>query len=145
MAGMSAEDLGKRITAARSYAGIDIPSLADAISVTPAALQRWEAGLEELAEGDMWTLIKAIADATRLPEQFFTVDFQSLVGEEPPEARLARLERKVDEALARMDLVAAEADRQMTRGKKQLDRFIANMEPERELLRRIAAHLDVHH
>jgi hypothetical protein len=43
-----------------------------------------------------------------------------------------------------MDHVIAEAEKQMSRGKEQLDRFIASREPDRELLRRIAAHLDIH-
>jgi transcriptional regulator with XRE-family HTH domain len=129
---------------------MSLESLADSINVTPPALQRLEAGVETLSEGDRWALIKAIADATRLPVQFFTVDFDSLTGDEPPEARLSRLEAKadetlsvIDEALARMDRVVKDAEDQMTRGKEQLDRFIAVQQPDRDLLRRIAAHLGI--
>jgi transcriptional regulator with XRE-family HTH domain len=141
---MSVSDLGKRITAARGYRAMDLASLADSINVTAPALQRFEAGVEPLSEGDQWALIGAIAEATQLPVSFFTTDFQSLPNEGPPEARLDRLEHKIDHALERMDKVIEEAENQMARGKEQLDRFIAAQEPERDLLRRVAAHLDVH-
>lgn len=144
MAGMSdADDLGKRIAAARAYAGISQDGLADSISVSKHALQRIEAGLEEFGESERWALIHAIALATRLPEQFFTVDFTVLKGDEPPEEKLDRLEAKIDAALARMDDVVKEAENQMSRGKEQLDRFIDAQQPERDLLRLIAEHLGI--
>jgi transcriptional regulator with XRE-family HTH domain len=136
-------DFGKRIAAARAYSGIDLDSLADSLSLSPHALHRIEAGLEDLDETQRWGLIKAIAAATRLPEQFLTVDFDSLATDEPPERKLDQLEAKIDAALARMDEVVAEAEGQMTRGKKQLDRFIEHQQPERDLLRRIAEHLNI--
>jgi transcriptional regulator with XRE-family HTH domain len=145
MASMSAraDDLGKRIVAARAYAGINLEGLADSISVSTTALQRVEAGLEEYGESERWALIRAIALATRLPEQFFTADFAALKGDESPEQKLDRLERKIDQALARMDDVVQEAENQMTRGKEQLDRFVESMGGDRDLLQRIAARLDI--
>jgi transcriptional regulator with XRE-family HTH domain len=154
---MSIDDLGKRIAAARGYTGMSIQSLADAVNVTVPALERFEGGLEDLSEGDCWALVKAIAAATRLPEQFFTVDFESLIADEPPEVKLSRLEQRADEtlslmndmagvvneALARMNEVSREADAQMTRGKEQLDRFVEHQAPDHELLVRIAEHLGV--
>jgi transcriptional regulator with XRE-family HTH domain len=145
MAGTSElpDDIGKRIAAARAYAGIDVESLADAISLTPPLVRRIEAGLQDLPEGDQWSMIHAVAGTTRLPEQFFTVEWTTLVGVAPPEDRLAQLERTVAAALVRMDRVVAEAESQMTRGKKQLDRFIEHQAPDRELLRKIAEHLGI--
>jgi transcriptional regulator with XRE-family HTH domain len=137
------KDLGKRIRAARAYAGIGQENLADSIGVSPHLLQRVEAELEEFGESERWSLIRAIAQATRLPEQWFTVDFDSLAREEAPEDKLGRLEGKVDAALARMDQVVAEAEDQMTRGKLQLDRFIETQATDRGLLHRIASRLDV--
>jgi transcriptional regulator with XRE-family HTH domain len=139
-----ADDLGKRIAAARAYAGISQEVLADGISLTIHAIQRLEAGVEDLSESDRWSVIRAVAASTRLPDAFFTADFDTLAHDEPPEQKLDRLEHKIDAALKRMDDVVAEAENQMTRGKEQLDRFIAAQEPDRDLLRRVAAHLDVH-
>jgi transcriptional regulator with XRE-family HTH domain len=139
-----ADDLGKRIAAARAYTGWDRDTLADGVGITAAALQRIEVGDEELTEEERFALINAVAEATRIPAGYFTTHLDAMIGEDSPAARLDRLERKIDEALGRMDGVAREADRQMSRGKEQLDRFIASMQPNEELLRRIAAHLDVH-
>lgn len=135
-------DIGKRITAARAYAGIDVEGLADAVGLSAPLLRRIEAGLEDLREGDWWSTIHAVAGTTRLPEQFFTVEWDTLAGAAPPEDRLAELEEKVNVALARMDRVVAEAEAQMTRGKEQLDRFIEAQGPDRAMLYRIAAKLD---
>lgn len=145
MAGTSElpDDIGKRIAAARAYAGIDVESLADAISLTPPLVRRIEAGLQDLPEGDKWSMIHAVAGATRLPEQFFTVEWSTLAGAAPPEDRLAQLERLVRVALSQMDRVVAEADAQMSRGKGQLDRFIEHQAPDRDLLRKIASHLGI--
>ena len=136
-------DLGKRIRAARAYAGINQENLADSTGISPHTIQRVEAGLEEFGESERWSLIHAIAQATRLPEQWFTVDFDSLAREEAPEDKLGRLEGKVDAALARMDQVVAEAENQMTRGKQQLDRFIETQTSDRDLLHQIARRLDI--
>lgn len=136
-------DLGKRIKAARAYAGISQENLADSISISHHALQRIEAELDQADGSERWALIHAIAQATRLPEQWFTADFEALPREQPPEEKLDRLERKIDSALERMGSVADEADRQMTRGKEQLDRFIETQQTDRHLLREIAKRLDI--
>lgn len=137
------DDLGKRITAARAYAGLSQETLADGVSLTLHAIQRIEAGVEQLTPGDRRSLIRTVAASTRLPEQFFTVDYSDLAAEKAPEDELARLEAKIDTALERMDRVVEEAETQMTRGKEQLDRFVEVQQPERDLLRRIAEHLGV--
>lgn len=134
---MSEDDLGKRIAAARCYAGIDLDGLADSIGMTPPALQRIEAGLEKLSETERWALLRAVATSTRLPEQFFTVEFENLTAERPPEQELERLERKIDRALDRLSVVIEEAETQLTR-------FIEHQEADRELLGLIAQHLGIH-
>lgn len=137
------DDTGHRITAARAYAGLSQEALADSLGVTVPALQRIEAGLADQAAEDEWAILRGVAAATKVPLQAFTVDFSALDSTQPPEARLTQIERKIDQALARMDQVAEEADHQMTRGKQQLDRFIEAQQSDRDLLRRIAEHVGV--
>jgi transcriptional regulator with XRE-family HTH domain len=95
------DDLGKRIRAARAYAGLSQETLADGISLTLHAMQRIEAGVEQLAEDDRRSLVRGVAASTGLPEQFFTVDYASLAAEEAPEEELSSL----GAALERIDLV----------------------------------------
>jgi transcriptional regulator with XRE-family HTH domain len=137
------DDLGKRIAAARAYAGLSPETLADSISLTAAAIHRIEAGLEKLPEEERWSVIRAVSAATDCPIAFFTTDFASLDAGVPPEQKLARLEGQVDNALRRMDEVIREAKDQMNRGKDQLDRFIEHQAPDHDLLLRIAEHLGV--
>jgi len=136
------DDLGKRIAAARAYAGLSAESLADSINLTPTAINRLEAGVEELDGEEHWAVIKNVSAATGCPVAFFTTDFAALASGEAPSERLERLEQKVDEALSRMDDVVREAENQMTRGKEQLDRFIAAQDADRDTLHRIVAKLD---
>jgi len=135
------DDLGRRIAAARAYAGLSAESLADSINMTPTAINRLEAGIEELDGEEYWAVIKNVSAATACPVAFFTTDFASLARGEAPTERLESLEKKIDDALERMNCVADEADQQMARGKEQLDRFIEHQAPDRELLRAIATHL----
>jgi len=137
------DDIGQRIAAARAYAGLSREALADSLGLTPAALQRLEAGVTDLRVEQQWGMLSAVAEATRVPLQAFTTDFGVLDGTMPPDERLSQLEAKIDQALARMDDVAKEADFQMTRGKEQLDRFIETQQSDRDLLRRIAEHVGV--
>lgn len=98
-------DLGKRISAARAYAGIDRETLADGVSLTPTGIQRLEAGLDELTDSERRSTIRQIAAATRLPEQFFTVDYAALARETPPERKLERIDTalaSIDDRLARI-------------------------------------------
>ncbi len=137
------DDLGKRVAAARAMASIDRDTLADSTGMTSHVLQRIESGLEDLDDSGRRAIIGVVAAATRLPEQFFTVDYWALDRDTPPEDKLNTLERKIDMALARMDEVVREAEGQMTRGKDQLDRFIEVQARDREIMRRVAAHLGI--
>ncbi len=139
------DDIGRRISAARAYAGLSVEALADSIGLKHEVLQRLEAGAEVLTEEEWWGIVRNVGAITRVPVQAFSVEFGTLDGTQPPEVRLTQLEEKIDEALARMDEVAEEADRQMTRGKEQLDRFIETQQSDRDLLRRIAEHVGVPH
>ncbi len=143
MAGMSGTDLGRRIAAARAYTGMSVQSLADAVNVTVPALERFENDLADLSEDDRWALLCAIANATRLPTQFFTVDFATLPDEGPPSLRLAALEGKVESGLEEARRIGQEAQATMDQGKDQLQQFLAAMEPDRDLIRQIAAHLGI--
>jgi transcriptional regulator with XRE-family HTH domain len=100
-------DLGKRITAARAYAGIDRETLADGVSLTPTGIQRLEAGLDELTHDERRSTIQQIAAATRLPEQFFTVDYAELAGETTPERRLDQLDATLKSMDGRLARIAA--------------------------------------
>ncbi len=117
-------ELGRRIRSARAYAGITAQTLAAGMSTDLNALERLEAGIQPLDPAARRTVITIVSQQTGCPEQFFTADFSALDGEEPPESKLDRLERKIDVALAAMDSVVAEAREQMTRGGQQLDRFM---------------------
>lgn len=140
---MIPNDLGKRIRAARAYAGLEIDVLADAMSLTPQLLGRIEAGVEALPDDDARSVIRGVAGITRLPEAIFTVDLATLRGEESPTSIAEALSAKIDAALERMDEVIAQAEQQMTRGAEQLDRFIAHQHEDRDLLRTIADHVGV--
>jgi transcriptional regulator with XRE-family HTH domain len=137
------EDFGRRLRAASAYAGLTVDQVADALGMTPAALGRIEAGAEQLEGDERRALMGAVARVTGLPEAFFTISLAQLVGEEVPESIVDGLSRKIDEALAAMDLVVAEAQEQMTRGKDQLDRFISHQHEDRDLWRKIAEKVGV--
>lgn len=70
--------LGRRIRAARAHAGISRDTLADSLSFSAARLERLEAGLDEPSDEQLSTIIKELADATGLPERFFTGDYDTL-------------------------------------------------------------------
>jgi ribosome-binding protein aMBF1 (putative translation factor) len=67
--------LGRRVRAARAHAGISRDTLAESLSFPAARLERLEAGVDEPTSEEMPTVIRELATATRLPEQFFTADF----------------------------------------------------------------------
>jgi ribosome-binding protein aMBF1 (putative translation factor) len=71
-------DFGRRVRAARAHAGISRETLAASLTFPAERLERLEAGLDEPTEDKMLVVVKELADATRLPEQFFTGDFDSM-------------------------------------------------------------------
>ena len=99
------DDLGKRISAARAYAGINRTTLADGLTISKPALERLESGLEVPEGSERRSKIKDLAIATQLPEQFFTADYAELAAETSPERRLDDLDetlRSLDGRLARI-------------------------------------------
>jgi transcriptional regulator with XRE-family HTH domain len=106
---MDSYELGKRIAAARAYAGWERDTLADGIGMTPATLQRIETGDEALEIGDtqFWSVVQAVAATTRLPTQFFTLDFSTFPEDGPPEARL---EQRIEPLLDHLERVLAHVE-----------------------------------
>jgi transcriptional regulator with XRE-family HTH domain len=101
-----AVELGRRVRVARTYTGVSQIELADLIGIDPATLGRWEKG--EVSEGyKRDALLDAAMQAAKLPEEFFTIDFNDLplmVRSWHQAQRLARpedLARIVDDVLAR--------------------------------------------
>jgi transcriptional regulator with XRE-family HTH domain len=99
-------ELGKRIQAARAYVGLDREALADALGLGPPTLGRIEAGVEPLNAVDRRAVITGVANVTRIPEEFFTVDFSTLVGEETPESTLERLVPLVESLVTKVHILA---------------------------------------
>jgi ribosome-binding protein aMBF1 (putative translation factor) len=69
------QDFSRRVRAARAYADISRATLADGLTLTKAALERLEAGLNNLTEEEATTVVRELSKATRLPEAFFTGDY----------------------------------------------------------------------
>jgi hypothetical protein len=89
------DDLGRRIAAARAYAGeIGRAELAARISSTEDAIKQLEAGVPHLDETTRVVVIKAIADACGLPYAFFTVNWEEMP-DLLPQAASADLEARV--------------------------------------------------
>lgn len=76
VAGM--DELAKRVRAARGYAGMAQPELAGKLGVSTSTLKRIEGGKTSLQGFERDGFIRAAADATDLPAEFFTVDRESL-------------------------------------------------------------------
>jgi transcriptional regulator with XRE-family HTH domain len=71
-------NLGRRIRAARAHAGISRETLAESLAFTVGRLERLEAGVDEPSGREREDVIRELADATRLPTRFFTVDYDQL-------------------------------------------------------------------
>lgn len=65
---MSAEELGKRVRAARAYAGLSQDELAEKIQISQPTLARVEKGERQAR----WIEIMGIAEVTGLPRVWFT-------------------------------------------------------------------------
>ncbi|HET9198215.1 MAG TPA: helix-turn-helix transcriptional regulator [Solirubrobacterales bacterium] len=73
-------ELGKRIRAARGYAGVSQEQLGEALGFAGPRMNRLEnAGRKtQLSPAEREGIIKTAARVTGLPAEFFTVDFSSL-------------------------------------------------------------------
>jgi transcriptional regulator with XRE-family HTH domain len=72
-----AEELGRRIKSARSYSGTTQADLADTLGLDRGTVIRWERG-EIDRDYKLETFRRAAEKATRMPEEFFVIDFDDL-------------------------------------------------------------------
>lgn len=79
-------DVGKRLAAARAYAGITSQAKLGELlgGMSQSTIQRIERGERNLKPYEMRTLLKSVADLCELPVEWFTADWQRL-GEIVPE------------------------------------------------------------
>lgn len=73
----TAEELGKRVLAARKYRGVSQIKLAKRLKVGPDTLGRWEAGKTD-KDYKQDAMINAAVQETKLPREFFSIDFKNL-------------------------------------------------------------------
>jgi transcriptional regulator with XRE-family HTH domain len=83
-------EVAKRVRAARAYAGLSIPELADELGVGAQTIKRVEAGTRRPRRYELW----GIADICGLPRWFFEADLAS-VGPDDLGARVGELERRL--------------------------------------------------
>jgi transcriptional regulator with XRE-family HTH domain len=76
---MSAEELGKRVRAARAYAGWSQDELAEKIQVSQPTLARIEKGERQAR----WIEVMGIAEVTGLPRIWFTGELPSVLDVSP--------------------------------------------------------------
>jgi transcriptional regulator with XRE-family HTH domain len=72
--GLGLEEVAKRVRAARAYAGLSIPRLADELGVGLQTIKRIEAGHRSPRRYELW----GIADICGLPSGFFEASFDLL-------------------------------------------------------------------
>jgi transcriptional regulator with XRE-family HTH domain len=89
-------DLGRRIRAARALSGLLAPELAQRLGVHPDTLRKYERGLR-IPSADQ---LEALAAASNVPLEFFTVDLRAL--SDPPAVIVAELSA-IQDRLARIE------------------------------------------
>lgn len=78
---MDASELGKRIRAARAYAGLSQDELAELIQISQPTLARIEKGERQAR----WIEVMGIAEVTQLPRVWFTEELPPSI-DLPPDA-----------------------------------------------------------
>jgi transcriptional regulator with XRE-family HTH domain len=104
---VSAGELANRIRAARAYARLSQPELANRLGVGRSTLVRIELEQRGLKDFEQHAILDSIAKICGLPPAFFTADFKRL--ERPPrhrqepdlQAAIQSLHAKLDELLTR--------------------------------------------
>lgn len=81
-------ELLQRIRAARAYAGLSQPELAQRLGVSQDTLKRIELGQKGMQGYELDGFIRAVAEHTGLPTEFFTEPFDRLL--RPPTDPIAR-------------------------------------------------------
>lgn len=93
---LSAEEIARRIRAARAYAGLSTAALAERIGLGTQTIKRIEAERRIARRFELW----AIAEACGMPRAFFEHDLDDMFRE----AALSReILRAVEERLARIE------------------------------------------
>jgi transcriptional regulator with XRE-family HTH domain len=93
---VQADDVARRVRAARAYAGLSVRELADAIGIGLQTIKRIEAGSRAPRTMEVW----AIAEVCGLPREWFEVDFDDLARHA---AAAGELLARVDARLARLE------------------------------------------
>lgn len=150
-------EMGKRIRAARGYAGLNQPELAELVEISATMLKRIELDQRGLKSYEIRGITERIADVCGLPAQFFTADLAQLEpGWQAPEDQLARLEAgatavlemlngltgRFDTVGAQLNAVIATADALEIRASEQLATGSASLERFTEILNRSIAWLE---
>lgn len=106
------EETIRRIRAARGYAGLSQPALADRLGMSQDTLKRIELKHRDLKGYELDGFIRAVAEATDLPVEFFTApDFSALTtasqagGTDALAAKLDSLGRHLEELLVIYEVV----------------------------------------
>ena len=94
---MTVPRVARLVRAARAYAGITIPELADRLGLGVATIKRIEAGERAPKQLELW----AIAKACDLPDEWFDSELRTSVGKAT--SRTQRFEERVDLRLQRIE------------------------------------------
>jgi transcriptional regulator with XRE-family HTH domain len=100
-------DLGARVRAARGYANLSQPQLADKLGISRSTITRLETSGKTVAQGyKEEALIERIAKACDLPDAFFAVDFDRLT--ELVDPALSPAPEWAQDIAEKVDLILAE-------------------------------------
>lgn len=129
-------ELANRVKAARAYAGeMTQQELAGRLPFSLSTLQRTEAGGRAVGELELPAFVKHVAEATGLPQWFFTMDLDAIDPTDgPSDEDLSRLERQLQVVQRKLE----EAHRSTKSDLEKLTRGVAN---DRGKLRQMEAQL----
>lgn len=83
---LETDEIARRVRAARAYAGLTIPQLAERIGVGERTIKRVEMRQRIARTYELW----AIADACGVPRWFFETEFQELTSADQATSDLVR-------------------------------------------------------
>jgi transcriptional regulator with XRE-family HTH domain len=86
-------EIARRVRAARAYSGLSVNDLADAVGLGVQTIKRIESGKRTARPFEIW----AIAEACKLPREFFDLDFRELsLAASSQSEMLARIDCRLD-------------------------------------------------
>jgi transcriptional regulator with XRE-family HTH domain len=86
-------EIARRVRAARAYSGLSVNDLADAVGLGVQTIKRIESGKRTARPFEIW----AIAEACKLPREFFDLDFRELsLAASAQSEMLARIDCRLD-------------------------------------------------